>query len=62
MPPNSSLAEEAKSVASRAQEMARRGKLRFAQYSAINMEMELKRFIDYVDKKGHGSIAMADLD
>lgn len=62
MPPDSSLAQETKSVASRAREMARRGKLRFAKNSAIDMEMELQRFIDYVDKKGHGSIAMADLD
>ena len=62
MPPESSLAQKAKSVAYHAHEMARTGKLHFAQNSAINMEMELQRFIDYVDKKGHGSIAMADWD
>jgi hypothetical protein len=62
MPPESLLAQKAKSVAYHAHEMARTGKLHFAENSAINMEMELKRFIDYVDKKGHGFFAIADWD
>jgi len=62
MPPESLLARNAKEVACQAQEMARIGRLTFAREGQIDMNMELQRFIDYIDRRGHGSIAMADLD
>jgi hypothetical protein len=60
LPPDSELAVAIKNVAQKAQAEAQQGRLVFSANSHVDMYQSLQQLIDYIDKRGHGSIAMAE--
>ena len=59
--PNLPLAKRIKSDARRAKKLAREGKITLLG-GMIDLQAELQKLIDYIDRRGRGAIVMATLD